>query len=71
MHPTAGLATKNSQKLLTYAENEPPDTGQTITTYVSARWGAIRQNWRFFASLHRLRDAGVRSIAATTFTDVT
>jgi len=71
VHTTAGLLTKNSQRLLTFALRNPADTHEHINTQITARFGYIRTSWKFFGFLYKLRDDGVRSIAATTSTVVT
>jgi len=70
-HMTVGVAAMDSQFVLVYSVRNPPNTGATITSLVSARFGNIRTGWSFFGRLYLVRDDGVRSTPAMGWCEVT
>jgi hypothetical protein len=61
-HRTQGLDTKQSSRLLVWAQHEPAGTSATITSDVQARFGNLSTGWKLFGGLYQLRDDGVRSV---------
>lgn len=69
-HPTVGLAVKNSGLFLALAAHEPGDDPADLTAPIAAKLGNLPATWKLFAHLYKLRDDGVRSVAAVATCEV-